>query len=67
MSGETYNLNPYPNDRLFGIPFMAISFTFRVYARNLMRRSHRRDLSGMGLTSDNPIHYLLYNGITFGF
>ena len=40
----TYGLKATPNDRCFEQHFMAILFTFRDFARNLLRGSRRRKI-----------------------
>ena len=51
----TYNLKSTPNDRFFEKFFLAILFTFRVFAKNLLRGNRRRNtfcifilMSGLG-------------------
>ena len=73
ISGGTCYLKSTPNDRFFEKLFMAILFTLRVFARNLLRENHRRNIfcilfwclvrgSNPGFTSNKPIHYLLDHG-----
>ena len=73
MSGGTYSLKSTTSDRFFEKLFMAIFFTFRVFARNLLKGSHRRNIFilsflcltwalNLGLTSNKPTHYLLDYG-----
>ena len=45
ISGGTYSLKSTPNDRFFEKLLMAILFTLRVFARNLLRGNRRRKLS----------------------
>ena len=44
MSGGTYTLKSTPNDRFLRKFFMAIIFTFRVFARNLLKDKRRKIL-----------------------
>ena len=55
----TYNLKSTLNDGLFEKIFMAISFTLRVFAGNLLRGNRRRN---PGYSSNKPTHYLLDHG-----
>ena len=43
ISGGTYSLKSIPNDRFFEKLFMAILFTHRVFARNLLRGNRRKN------------------------
>ena len=72
ISGGTYSLKSIPNDR-FEKLFMAILFTLRVFARNLLRGNRRRNTfcilfwclawdSNPGFSSNKPTHYLLDHG-----
>ena len=69
ISGGTYSLKSTPNDR-FEKFFMAILFTLRVFARNLLRGNRRRNIfrisfwcltwgSNPGFSSNKPTHCLL--------
>ena len=56
ISGGTYSLKSTPNAKFFKKLFMAILFTLRVFARNLLRENRRRNsfrisflMSGLGL------------------
>ena len=71
MSGGTYNLKSTPNDRFIEKLFMAILFPPRIFVRNLLRGSRRRNIFifsfwclswdlNSDLTSNKPTHYLLY-------
>ena len=72
ISGGTYSLKSTPNDR-FEKLFMAILFTLRIFARNLLRGNRRRNTfrisfrcpawdSNPGFSSNKPTHYLLDQG-----
>ena len=72
ISGGTYSLKSTPNDR-FEKLFMAILFTLRVFARNLLRENRQRNTfrilfwcpawdSNPGFSSNKPTHYLLDHG-----
>ena len=69
----TYSLKSTPNDRFLEKLFMAILFTLRVFARNLLRGNRRRNTflisfwclawgSNPGFSSNKPTHYLLDHG-----
>ena len=73
ISGGTYSLKSTPNDRFFVKLFMAILFTLRVLARNLLRGNRRRNTfrisfwclawdSNPDFSSNKPTHYLLDHG-----
>ena len=74
LSGGTYSLKSTPNDRFFLEKlFMAILFTLRVFARNLLRGNRRRNTfrilfwclawdSNPGFLSSKPTNYLLDHG-----
>ena len=73
ISGGTYSLKSTPNDRFVEKLFMAILFTLRVFARNLLRGNRRRNTfrisfwclawdSNPGFSSNKPTHYLLDHG-----
>ena len=73
ISGVTYSLKSTPNDRFFEKLFMAILFTLRVFARNLLSGNRRRNTfrisfwclawdSNPGFSSNKPTHYLLDHG-----
>ena len=49
VSGGTYSLTSTPNDRFLRNLFMARLFTLRVFARNLLRGSRRRNISHISL------------------
>ena len=66
-------LKSIPNDRFFEKLFMAISFTLRVFVRNLLRENRRRNTFRISLwclawdsnpdfSSNRPTHYLLDHG-----
>ena len=70
ISGGTYSLKSTPNDKLLEKLFMAILFTLRVFARNLLRGNRRWNTfrisfwclawdSNPGFSSNKPTHYLL--------
>ena len=70
ISGGTYSLKSTPNDRFFEKLFMAILFTLRVFARNLLSGNRRSNTfrisfwclawnSNPGFLSNKPTHYLL--------
>ena len=72
ISGRTYILKSTPNDRFYKKFFMAILFTIRVFARNLLRGNCRRNiffsyfaLIDHGPMSNKPTHYLLDYGDLF--
>ena len=44
VSGGTYSLTSTPNDRFFRNFFMAVYFSLRVFARNLLRGSHPKNI-----------------------
>ena len=44
MTEGTYSLKSTPNDRFLENLFMAIGFTLRVFDRNLLRDSRRRNI-----------------------
>ena len=44
ISGGTYSLKSTPNYRFFKKLFMEILFTFRVFARNLLRGNRQRNI-----------------------
>ena len=70
ISGGTYSLKSTPNDRFLEKLFMAILFTLRVLARNLLRRNRRRKYafrisfcclacySNPGFSSNKLTHFL---------
>ena len=73
ISGGTYSLKSTSNDRFFEKLFMAILFTLRVFARNLLRGNRRRNTlsisfwclawdSNPSFSSNKPTHYLLDHG-----
>ena len=73
ISGGTDNLKTTSYDRFFKKLFMAILFTLRVLARNLLRANRRRNTfcillwclawgANPGFTSDKMSHYLLDYG-----
>ena len=73
ISGGTYSLKSTPNDKFFEKLFMAILFTLRVFARNLLRGNRRRNSfrisfwnlawdSNPVFSSNKPTHYLLDHG-----
>ena len=73
INGRTYSLKSTPNDRFFEKLFMAILFTLRVFARNLLRGNRRRYTfpisfwclawdSNPDFSSNKPTHYLLDHG-----
>ena len=73
ISGATYSLKSTPNDRFFEKLFMAILFTLRVLARNLLKGNRRKNTfrisfwclawdSNPGFSSNKPTHYLLDHG-----
>ena len=69
MSGGTYSLKSTPKDKIFEKLFIAILFTLRVFARNLLRESRWRSIFifsfwclNSGLTSNKPTDYLLDYG-----
>ena len=73
ISGGTFSLKSIPNHRFFEKLFMAILFTLRVLARNLLRGNRRRNTfrilswclawhSNPGFSSNKPTHYLLDHG-----
>ena len=73
INGGTYSLKSLPNDRSFKKLFMAILFTLRVFARNLLRGNRRRNKfrilfrclawgSTPGFLSNKPTHYLQNHG-----
>ena len=71
MSGGTYILTSTPNDRFLRNFFIAALFTLRVFARNLLRGSRRRNIfhisfliTDLAFASNNPTHYILDHGDT---
>ena len=73
ISGGTYSLKSTPNDRFFEKLFMAILFTLRNFARNLLRGNRRRNIFGIlflclargsnpGFSSNKRTHYLQDHG-----
>ena len=71
VSGGTYSLTSTPNDRFF----MAVLYTLRIFARNLLRESRRRNIflfyfifddwpgiRTQAFGSNKPTHYLLDHG-----
>ena len=73
ISGGTYCLKSTLNDRFFKKLFIAILFTLRVFARNLLRGNRRRNTFDIlfwclawgsipGFTSNMATHYLLDYG-----
>ena len=74
ISGGTYSLKLTANSNILFVKlFMAILFTLRVFARNLLRGNRRRNTfcilfwclawgSNPGLSSNKPKHYLLDYG-----
>ena len=44
LSGGTYSLKSTPSDRFFERLFVAILFALRVFARNVLRGSHRGNI-----------------------
>ena len=72
-TGGTYSLKSPPNERFFEKLFMAILFTLRTFARNLLGGNRRRNTfsilfwclawgSNTGFTSNEPSQYLLDYG-----
>ena len=70
ISGGTYSLKSSPNDRFFWETFL---FTFRAFARNLLKGNRRRNnfrillwclgwVSKPVFSSNKPTHYLLDHG-----
>ena len=78
VSGGTYSLTSTPNDRFLRNFFMAIWFTLRAFARNLLRGSRRRNIFHISFfifffydwpgirtkafASNKPTHYILDHG-----
>ena len=74
VSGGIYSLTSTSNDRFFEKLFMAVLFTLRVFARNLLRGSRPRiiffyfifyDWPGIrtqAFASNKPTHYVLDHG-----
>ena len=73
ISGETYSFKVDSEIQIFEKLFMAILFDLRVFARNLLRESSRRNTfcisfrclvwgSNPNFTSNKPTHYLLDYG-----
>ena len=79
MSGGTCSLKSTPNDRFFGSHYMAILFPLRVFDKNLLRESHRRNIFfifrfcwscltwalNRGLTANMRTQYLLGYGYMY--
>ena len=72
-SRRTYSLKSTPSDKFFEKLFMTISFTIRVFTRNLLRGNHRRNTFTIlfwylacglnpGFSSNKPTHYQLNYG-----
>ena len=72
ISDGTYSLKSIPNDKFFEKLFMAILFTLKVFATNLLRVNRRRNTfcilfwclawTWAGFSSNKPTHYLLDYG-----
>ena len=75
MSGGIYSLKSTPNDKFFEKLFIAILFTFTVFARNLLRGKRWKNISFFifgfdawlairtwALRLNKPTHYLLDYG-----
>ena len=76
ISGGIYSLKSTPNDKFFEKLFIAILFTLRVFARNLLRGNRWRNTfrtsfwclacdSNPGFSSEKPTHYLLNHGVFY--